>query len=235
MLKLDPIPKVITFDCYGTLVQWHKALAEGIRTILVKHAKILEDVTDSHVKEIAAQFRTVSMETQAQHPYRDYKTVLQSSLAEIMSRQGLLDDPKDGETLLSFLRNIDPHPEVPAALRRLRAAGYRLAIISNTDDDLIAATVASIGVTIDFVITAEQAKAYKPDHQLFRHAYAVMGVAADETVHVGMGQFTDLKVCQELDIRVIWIDRVSETLDPQWKPDAVLPDLSELPELLKAR
>ena len=81
------------------------------------------------------------------------------------------------------------------------------------------------------MITAEQARAYKPDHQLFRHAHAVMGVAQEETVHVGMGQVTDLKVCHELGIRAVWINRLGERLNPKWTPDAILPNLFGLPQL----
>jgi 2-haloacid dehalogenase len=129
------------------------------------------------------------------------------------------------------LSQIAPHPEVPKALARIRER-YQVAIISNTADDLIAGTVREIGTPIDFVITAEQAHAYKPDHQLFLHAYATMGVTKDETVHVGMGQFTDLKVCREIGVRSVWIDRLGEALDPAWRPDAVLTDLAGLPDLL---
>ena len=227
MLKLNPAPSYITFDCYGTLVQWHRALREAIRAILADRAVAGED----QVSDIVDALRAVSMDRQQRAPYRDYKTVLRSSLAVVMASRGLSSRPEDGETLLSFLWKIPPHPEVPAALERLRAR-FRLAIISNTDDDLIARTVAAIGVPIDFVITAEQARAYKPDHRLFRHAHNVIGVTPDETIHVGMGQVTDLKTCHELGIRAVWIDRLGETPDARWVPDAVLPDLSALPELL---
>ena len=137
--------------------------------------------------ETVEALRNLSMEQQQHPPYRDYKTILQSSLAEVMTREGLSPRPDDGETLLSCLRAIPPYPEVPAVLQRLRAQ-FRLAIISNTNDDLIAGTIAVIGVPIDFVITAQKARAYKPDHRLFLHAHAVIGVTPDETVHVGMGQ-----------------------------------------------
>jgi FMN phosphatase YigB (HAD superfamily) len=80
-------------------------------------------------------------------------------------------------------------------------------------------------VPIDFVVTAEQARACKPDHRLFQHAWSVMGMAKEETVHVGMGQFTDLKVCHELNIRSVWIDRVGEPINPDWPPDTTLTDL----------
>jgi 2-haloacid dehalogenase len=222
-------PKCITFDCYGTLVQWHRALRDGVGAVLAEHAG--SSVGDTEVDETVDTLRSLSMEQQQRPPYRDYKTVLRSSLEEVLARRGMSPRPGDGETLLSFLRDIPPHPEVPAALDRLRSQ-FRLAIISNSDDDLISATVASIGVPIDFVVTAEQARAYKPDHRLFSHAHARIGVTPEETVHVGMGQVTDLKVCHEMGIRVVWIDRLGETLNPDWAPDAVLPDLSGLPGLL---
>jgi len=82
---------------------------------------------------------------------------------------------------------------VPAALERQRTR-YCLAIISNTDDDLISGTVAALGVPTGFVITAQQAGAYRPNSQLPRYANRVLGVTPEETVHVGMGQVTDLKV-----------------------------------------
>ena len=229
MLKLDPAPKIITFDCYGTLVQWHRAVQEAVLAVLSRHLR--QEATPDQAAALADRLREVAVTHQQRAPYRRYRSVLQSSLDEALAETGRTATPDDQETLLSILRRIMPHPEVPAALDRLRAC-YRLAIISNTDDDLIAGTVAAIGTPLDFVVTAQQAQAYKPDHRLFLHAYAAMGVTQDETVHVGMGQFTDLKVCHELGIRSVWIDRLGEPANPDWSPDAVLNDLSGLPELL---
>jgi len=230
MLKLNRRPRFITFDCYGTLVQWHSALQNAVRTILAETTSV-SIVDESQVTDTVEALRTVSMEQQQRSPFRDYKTILRSSLSEVMARKGLSTEAIDGKTLLACLRSIPPHPEVPAALERLRSR-YRLAIISNTDDDLISGTVAALGVPIHSVITAQQAGAYKPNHQLFRHAHRVLGVIPEETVHVGMGQVTDLKVCQEMGIRAVWINRLGETLNPSWTPDAVLPDLTDLPEFL---
>jgi len=160
-----PKPKFITFDCYSTLVQWHSALLTAVRAVLAKRVQVT-GAEEDRVTDTVEALRTVSMEHQQRGPFRDYKTILQSSLAEVMAGKGLSPRPDDGETLLSYLRTIPPHPEVPAVLQRLRAQ-FRLAIISNTDDDLIAGTVAAIGVPIDHVITAQQARAYKPDHSYF--------------------------------------------------------------------
>lgn len=231
MLKLDPAPKVITFDCYGTLVQWHRAVREAALAVLSRHLREGEDSAEDEAAALADRLRRVATTQQQRPPFRSYKSVLRSSLDEALAEAGYTATMDDQETLLSILRRIEPHPEVPAALNLLRAR-YRLAIISNTDDDLIAGTVAAIGTPIDFIVTAQQAQAYKPDHRLFLHAYAAMGVTKNQTVHVGMGQFTDLKVCHELGIRSVWIDRAGESPNLDWPPDAVLDDLAGLPELL---
>lgn len=171
------------------------------------------------------------MEQQQRPIFRDYKAVLHASLDQALSEAGYEATAADLQTLLAILGRIEPHPEVPDVLSRLRER-YRIAIISNTGDTLIAGTVSAIGIPVDFVVTAQQARAYKPDHRLFLHAYAIMGVSRDETIHVGMGQFTDLKVCKELGIRSVWINREGEPLNPAWQPDAMLKDLSGLAELL---
>ena len=231
MLTLQPTPKVITFDCYGTLVQWHRAVRDAARAILASHGGT--DVPEAEVASLADRIRATAVAHQQQPPYRRYATILRESLGDALAAAGHAANEEDHRTLWTMLSHIAPHPDSPAVLARLRSR-YRLAIISNTDDDLIAGTVAAIGAPIDFVVTAQQAAAYKPDHRLFAHAYAAMGVTKDETVHVGMGQFTDLKVCHELGIRSVWIDREGEPLRQDWPPDASLPDLSTLPELLLA-
>jgi 2-haloacid dehalogenase len=235
MLALEPIPRVITFDCYATLVQWSQALREAGRAILSSQRQ--NDKTERDAAKLANRLREVAMVEQQRQPFRDYVAILHLSLDQTLAELGYEAREGDHELLLSALRTIGPHPDVPSALSRLRDR-YRLAIVSNTDDDLIAGTVAAIGIPIDFVVTSQQAQAYKPDHRLFLHAHAAMGVTMEQTIHVGMGQFTDMKVCHELGIRSVRIDRANEMLhpdappNPDWPPHAVLPDLSRLPDLL---
>jgi len=229
MLELDSRIKVITFDCYGTLVQWHDAVRRAAASILERH--LSAPASTESIASFAVRLREIAMEHQQQSPFRDYEAVLDASLNQALRETGHDATAADLETLLATLGRIEPHPDVPEALARLREH-YRIAVISNTSDHLIADTITAIATPINFVITAQQARAYKPDHALFHHAYAAMGVTKDETIHVAMGQFSDLKVCQELGIRSVWIDREGEPLDPAWQPDAVLKDLSRLPQLL---
>lgn len=228
-LTLEQMPKVITFDCYGTLVQWHAAMLDVARAIIFVHPEVI--IAEERTAMLADDIRARAVAHQQREPYRTYGSVLRASLSEALAAVGAVATEEDYWTLWSTLSRIAPHPDARAALARLRSR-YRLAIISNTDDELIAGTVAAIDVPIDFVITAQQARAYKPDHRLFEYAHATMGVTKDETIHVGMGQFTDLKACHELGIRSVWIDREGEPLNPDWPPSAVLPDLTALPDLL---
>ena len=229
MLELDSRIKVITFDCYSTLVQWHDAVRRAAASILERH--LSAPASTESIASFAVRLREIAMEHQQQSPFRDYEAVLDASLNQALRETGHDATAADLEALLATLGRIEPHPDVPEALARLREH-YRIAVISNTSDHLIADTITAIATPINFVITAQQARAYKPDHALFHHAYAAMGVTKDETIHVAMGQFSDLKVCQELGIRSVWIDREGEPLDPAWQPDAVLKDLSRLPQLL---
>jgi 2-haloacid dehalogenase len=231
MLTLEPPPRVITFDCYGTLVQWQQAMREAVMSVLSAHPG--KDARPELAASLATDIRARATIQQQRQPYRCYAAVLRTSLEEALANKGHTATEDDHRTLWSRLSRIAPHPDTPAALTQLRTR-YRLAIISNTDDELIAGTVDGLGVPVDFVVTAQQAGAYKPDRRLFDHAYATMQVARDETIHVAMGQFADLKVCKELGIRSVWINRDDEPLDPQWSPDVVLPDLADLPGLLLA-
>jgi 2-haloacid dehalogenase len=225
----EPTPRVITFDCYGTLVQWHRAMRDAARSLLSAHLGVMP--SEAQTASLADEIRARAVAHQQRPIYRSYRAVLRSSVDEALAAAGHAAREDDHRKLWSILARIPPHPDTTDALARLRTR-YRLAIISNTDDDLIKGTVEALGTPVDFVITAQQAQAYKPDHRLFDYAYAKMKVAKEETIHVAMGQLTDLKVCKALDIRSVWIDREGEPLDPDWTPDAVLPNLEALPDLL---
>lgn len=152
MLTLDPPPEIITFDCYGTLVQWHRAMETAAAAILAARAGT--DAGRGRATALAERIRAIAVTHQQRPPFRDYASVLRASLDEALAEIGGTAGADDHETLLATLRRIEPHPEVPAVLARLRTR-YRLAIISNTDDHLIAGTVAALGAPVDFVVTAQ--------------------------------------------------------------------------------
>lgn len=224
--RLDPAPKVITFDCYGTLVQWYEVLLREIGATLMAHqadGRLAQSILD--------EFSTHSRRLMVERPHRLYKAILRAGFEAAFSAHGVSASIEDIERIARSPTTMPPHPEVPAALCRLRER-YKLAIFTNSDDDLIAPTVSGIGVPFDYVITAQQAYAYKPSRQLFEYGYRTMGVSPDETVHVAMGMYWDMQARHELGLRGIWVNRRREIGNPDWMPYAEVPDLNGVVALL---
>ncbi|WP_431266956.1 HAD family hydrolase [Dankookia sp. P2] len=176
-------------------------------------------------------FSQHSRRLEAEQPHRLYKDILRTGFRAALTEHGIPPGEDAAERLAGTIPTMGPHPEVPDALRRLRER-YRLAIFTNSDEDLIIHNVALLGVPIDFVITAERAQAYKPSRQLFEHAYRRMGVTKDQTVHVAMGMFLDMKACHDLGVRGIWVNRLGHRGNPNWLPYAEVPDLDGAAALL---
>lgn len=220
--------KVITFDFYGTLVQWHEAVEGGFAEILRRHKRF---DAPRQIALMLSDFHTEGRRLRDTPPWRPYREVLRESIAFAMDKAGLKPGPADIDGMIVRLSNIPAHPEVPAALAALKKH-YRLAAISNTDDDLIAGSLPNLGVPLDAVITAQQAQAYKPDPRLFRHAHKVLGVTPSEVVHVAMSQALDMAVCKALGIRAVWVDRGREKAVAQYRPYAEVKSLTEVSRLL---
>jgi 2-haloacid dehalogenase len=227
MFSLTPAPKVITFDCYGTLVQWQEVLSREIRAVIASRGSADPVATQT----VFDTFSGISKGLRAVKPHMGYKALLRRAFHEALTRHALAPKQDDIERLATSLNTMGPHPEVPGVLRKLRER-YKLAIFTNSDDDLIINNVEKIGVPIDYVITAEQAQAYKPARQIFEYGHRKMGVTKDETVHVAMSMVLDMQACKELGIRGIWINRNGEKGNPDWLPYEELPDLSGVPDVL---
>ena len=219
-------PMVITFDCYGTLVQWYEVLLREIGTTLAWRG-----VTDANASSILDTFSAQGRRLTAEKPRRPYKDIPCIGFAAAFGEHGLAPSAGKIGRIASSPARMGPHPEVPDVLPRLRKR-YQITLVTNSGDDLIAPTVARIGVPFDHVVTAEQARAYKPSRQLFKYAYRTMGVAPDETVHVAMGMYWDMKARHELGLRGIWVNRRGETSNPDWLPYAEVPDLGGVAALL---
>lgn len=215
MLSTDVWPRVIIFDCYGTLVRWPETLRVVFDSLLPGGggAEFHKDFSALHVELKDAG-------------YRPYSEVLQLALQGTMRRHGLADFDAAYARLMHAIRAIPPYPDVLPALRLL-AGKVRLAIISNTEDALIAESVRGLEVALE-VITAEQARAFKPDHRLFSFAHARLGVQGSDVLHVGAGLATDMVPAFELGLARVWINRRGETADPAKPPDVELADLSGL-------
>jgi len=218
-------PSWITFDCYDTLVEF--AIDDVTREILGARAQTID------VDKFLARFEELRYETTTSGPYKPYRDVLRNTLDQVMGEYGLSYEDADGDALLAAIPKWGPYPDVPPALERLRQeCNCKLAIITNSDDDIMARNVANIGVPIDRVITAEQAGAYKPSPVIFDYALRALGCEPDEILHVAQGFEYDIVPAHALGWRRVWINRYGKAGDPAYGPYGELPDLSALPALI---
>ncbi|OCR26067.1 hydrolase [Pseudomonas syringae] len=229
-LTVTPRPEWLTFDCYGTLIQWDEGLIAAVRNIL----------RDKQVGEVAPK-QLIRLYDRHEHaleqtpPFRSFRELSGLSLGMAFDDLGLSCSAPDREYLTSGISRMPPFPEVVATLARLKAAGYKLCIVSNTDDDIIAGNVAQLGGHIDRVITAQQAGAYKPDRRLFDYAHRELGVTLDQVLHICASPQLDHPVARDMGFRCVWVDRgTGRQLLPDYQPDATVQTLDQIPSLLSS-
>lgn len=228
-----PRPQWLTFDCYGTLIQWDEGLQAAVARILDANPN-----PDTRHTPTPAQFLHVYDEHEHRlertPPHRRFADVTRESLRLTMEEFGLAHRPEDADMLIRSISAMPPFPEVVGTLAALKQAGFRLCIISNTDDDIIAGNVAQLGGHVDRVITAEQAGAYKPSRKIFAHAHGSLGVTPDEVVHICASPHLDHAAARDIGFRCVWIDRgTGRKLLPDYRPDATVATLDRVPDLFR--
>jgi 2-haloacid dehalogenase len=208
-----------TFDCYGTLVDWETGLREQLERVLGGDgARLLERY---HEHEPAIQ---------AERPAESYREVMALALERVAADEGLEVPEGERAALGRALPGWPVFEEVPAALVELRDRGWRLAILSNTDRDFIEASMERIGVPFELAIVASEIGSYKPAHGHWNAFFERTGVDRAAHVHVAASLYHDIAPSRELGLTCVWINRKGEKAEPQ--PDAELPDLAGLPQLL---
>ncbi len=227
----DPVPNSLgarpawlTFDCYGTLVQWHETLAAALARILGSRG------ASDRLGELTAAYRRREAELEIERPHRGFRDVTRTALLGALADLSLPGEAAGADALVEAISAIPPFPEVPGALARLKAAGFRTCIISNTDGDIIAGTLALLGAErIDRVVTAQEAGAYKPAAAIFEHAWSQLGVAKDDVFHVAAGVRVDLAAARDLGFRAAWVDRnTGDAPLPDYRPDLTVTTLDGL-------
>jgi 2-haloacid dehalogenase len=217
--------KVISFDCYGTMIDWESGIFSALRPILAAHGK---NLTDAALLEIYAD-----LEQAAEAEYKPYREVLQSVVRGFGERLSFRASEAEARSLPESVRNWQPFPDTTGALRALKKR-YKLAVISNIDDDLFATSAPKLGVSFDHVITAQQAGCYKPCAKIFRMAQERIGVEPNQWLHAGQSIYHDVIPAQALGIATVWVNRASPrsgagaTKAASGKPDLEVPDLRTL-------
>jgi 2-haloacid dehalogenase len=191
----------LTFDCYGTLIDWETGIFSALRPILAAHGKTLDDAT---LLQLYGDF-----EQRAEHgEFHPYREVLASVVQQFGAHLGFTPAPAEIRSLADSLVHWQPWPDTVSALHQLKSR-FRLAIVSNVDDDLFAATRPKLEVVFDEVITAQQAQAYKPSLQMFELALSRVKVPAHRVLHVGQSLYHDIVPAQSLGLATVWVNRPS--------------------------
>ena len=218
------VPKLLSFDVFGTLIDVRAGSYAAFQSIL-------KDCGAEHI-DVKAFWEHWEERNIAHYwePYRRYRDICELSLAEAFEHFAIKGSPRLIERYFDAFPGLALFPDVAPTLERL-AKRYRLAVVSNIDDDLLAAT--QLGRTFDLVCTAERAKGYKPDGTLFRYLIAHAGCSRDDILHSGQSQFTDMVGGKPLGLTIAWINRRGIALHPSVpKPDFVLPGVAALLDLV---
>jgi len=206
----------LTFDCYGTLIDWETGLLEALPAVAGEE-ELLERFAHHEARLEAG-------------PYLRYADVLAGCLRGIGDELGFT--PSD-EEVAAFSRSVVDWPAFPdsaEALTRLKSR-FKLGVITNCDDDLFAASNRKLGVEFDWVITAEQARGYKPRPENFEFAFARIDVPRERILHVAQSLFHDHAPAKALGMTTVWIDRrggregSGATPPAEAAPDLTFPDL----------
>ena len=221
--------RLITFDCYGTLIDWEAGILGAIRPILSAHRVDLAE------REILRLYGEIEAEEESGR-YRNYKEILRSVVRAFGRRLRFEPSQDEVESLPDSLSEWRPFPDTVPALRRLESR-FQLGIISNIDDDLFSRTSRLLEVDFDYVVTAAQARAYKPSLEIFRLAQTRFTLPPLRWLHAAQSLYHDVVPAQSLGIATVWVNRPSPhpnagaAKPASAKPDAEVPNLESLADL----
>ena len=222
--------EALTFDCYGTLVDWESGILATLRPVLETHGV---ERSDSDVLEL---FGTLESRIQAT-AFGSYRSVLEAVMSMLASQLGFAPSQDERTALADELGTWPVFPDTRQALERL-ASRFKLAIVSNIDDELFAQTQDAIGIQFAEVVTAEQVRSYKPERAHFDEALRRLGLDRRQVIHVAQSLFHDIAPASALGLRTLWVRRRASlegggaTPRANATPDHAVDDLASAADLL---
>jgi 2-haloacid dehalogenase len=219
-------PKAVTFDCYGTLIDWESEIQKFFKKILERHG-----IQNADIVALQRYWENVQFEY-IQGEYRPYSEVLKNTLPMAFRDYGYPFSPKDCVEFSESMGKWQPFPDTREALQEIKKY-TKIALITNTDNAIVEETVKQIGVEFDEIITAEKASAYKPSHKGFDLALETLGLDKSEVLHAGFGFKYDVVPATELGIKTCWINRYGEVRPANVKETYLVGDMRTFALLIK--
>ena len=222
--------ELLTFDCYGTLIDWESGILAALKPVLSKYGV---EIDDERCLQAYAEFESAA-ESGA---YMLYRQVLAECLKGFGRRYGFTPAPDELERFSESVGDWKAFPDTAAALQKLKQQ-YKLAILSNIDDDLFARSNRRLAVQFDYIVTAQQVRSYKPAHGHFDAILARSGLPKERILHVAQSLFHDHVPAKLLGFDTAWINRRRDKTGPgatpvaEAQPDLEVPDLKSLVDLL---
>ena len=210
---------VISFDCYGTLIDWHA----GVRNWLASMPQLRE--LD------AAEFtaRRIVIELEVEHErYRPYDEVLAISIRRTASEYGVELDEAAAQSFAASIGDWPVYPDAVGFLRRLETVGAPLAILSNVTRASLAVSMRKLGGSFDQLITAEDVRSYKPDHDHWRELYRTRQIESKQQLHIAGSIAHDIRPASQLGATTVWVRRHHEPIPDDVEPDLIVQSLAEL-------
>lgn len=213
--------KWLTFDCYGTVADWNTCMREALEGIA--------GISETDASRLLIAYHQAELELEVGPDWRPYREILTAALARAAEREQLALPPGGQETLARAWPDMQIFPDAGPALSALRDKGWRLAFLTNCDEDLFASTRTRLPVPFEEWVTAEEVRSYKPDLAHFRRFGEKTGVIRTNWIHVANSWVHDMLPAARLGLRSVWVDR-DLTGHPAKLADRRITSMRRLPE-----
>lgn len=215
----------LSFDCYGTLINWEQGILDAIQPVLQTHGVVLSDAA------VLAIYGEI--EPKLQTPYQRYREVLRGVVVEFGRKSGFTPTQEEMNALPDSLKSWAPYPETLESLKRLQSR-YKLVVLSNIDDYLFAESAKHLQTRFEAVITAEQVKSYKPDRAHWLEMLHRCKTSPDCVLHVAQSVYHDIVPAKAMGFKTVWVHRApgfGATKATNEQPDLEVRDLKALADL----